>query len=214
MIHLASSLSGESEAIAVPSDYVLYVGERCRHKNFRGLLPAFAHLATALPDLHLVCAGQKGFDRAELDLIQELGLADRCESVSVNDEQLTFLYQNAALLVVPSLYEGFGLPVLEAFDASCPVALSDTGSFPEIAGDAALYFDPSDVTSIEKALRKLLSDHALRQVLIHRGRERLQRFSWATTAERTAAVYKKCLTDGSRYGKPDAVAAGGRAAGP
>ena len=112
---------------------------------------------------------------------------------------------------MPSLYEGFGLPVLEAFATGCPVALSNTSSFPEIAGDAALYFDPSDVASIEKALRTLLSDHTLRQALIHRGRERLQRFSWATTAERTAAAYKKCLTDGSRPGKPDAV---GLAAGP
>ncbi|HEY4593668.1 MAG TPA: glycosyltransferase family 1 protein [Thermoanaerobaculia bacterium] len=213
VIHLASSPAGESEEIAVPGRYVLHVGERCRYKNFQAFLVAFAGLASTFPDLHLVCASPKGFDRSELDLIQRLGLADRCVSLSVNDAQLTFLYRNAALLILPSLYEGFGLPILEAFACDCPVALSDTSCLPEIAGDAALYFDPSDVTSIEKALRKLLSDHALRQVLIHRGRERLQRFSWATTAERTAAVYRKCLADGSRLGRPDAVGVGGRAAG-
>ncbi|MFL6234600.1 MAG: glycosyltransferase family 4 protein [Thermoanaerobaculia bacterium] len=193
VIHLASSLPGESEEIAVPGDYVLYVGERCRQKNFRAFLLAFASLAATFPGLHLVCASQKGFDRSELDLIQRLGLSGRCVSLSTNDRQLTFLYENAVLFVYPSLYEGFGLPVLEAFAASCPVALSDTSCFQEIAGDAALYFDPSNVTSIQKALEKLLSDSALRQALARRGQERLQRFSWTATAERTVAVYKRCL---------------------
>lgn len=214
VVHLASSLTGESEAIAVPGRYVLHVGERCRYKNFRTLLAAFAGLASAFPDLHLVCANPKSFDRSELDLIQRLGLADRCVSLSVNDAQLIFLYRNAALLVFPSLYEGFGLPVLEAFACDCPVALSNTSCLPEIAGDAALYFDPTDVSSMEGAVRKLLSDSDLRQVLIHRGRERLQGFSWAVAAERTAAVYKRCLSNGSLSGKPDAVEVGGRVAGP
>jgi len=214
VIHLASPLTGESEEIAVPGRYILHVGERCRYKNFRALLAAFAGLVATFPDLHLVCASPKRFDRSELDLIQKLGLADRCVSLSVNDAQLTFLYRNAALLIFPSLYEGFGLPVLEAFACDCPVVLSNTSCLPEIVGDAALYFDPADVTSMEGTLSFLLSNSTLRQALILGGRERLQRFSWATTAERTAAVYKKCLTDGSRYGKPDAVAAGGRAVRP
>jgi glycosyltransferase involved in cell wall biosynthesis len=203
VIHLASFLNGESEEIAVPGHYVLYVGERCRHKNFRTLLLAFANLAAAFPSLHLVCASQKSFDRSELDLIRTLGLAGRCASLPVDDEQLAFLYRKAALLAVPSLYEGFGLPVLEAFAAGCPVALSETSCFPEIAGDAAVYFDPSDVTAIERALERLLADSALRQKLMRRGQERLQSFSWATAAEQTVAVYRKCLPDGPLFGKSD-----------
>ncbi|HEY2291511.1 MAG TPA: glycosyltransferase family 1 protein [Thermoanaerobaculia bacterium] len=214
VIHLANSLTGESEEIAVPGRYILHVGERCRYKGFQTLLVAFAGLAARFPDLHLVCASPKSFDRSELDLIQRLRLADRCVSLAVNDAQLTFLYRNAALLVFPSLYEGFGLPVLEAFAAGCPVALSDTSSLPEIAGDAALYFDPTNVTSMGGTLIFLLSNNTLRQVLIHRGRERLKRFSWATTAERTAAVYKRCLSGGSLPEKPDPVEVGGRDAGP
>jgi glycosyltransferase involved in cell wall biosynthesis len=212
VIHHANSLTGESEEIAVPGNYVLHVGERCRHKNFQTFLAAFAGLASALPDLHLVCASSKGFDRSELDLIEKLGLVGRCASLSVSDRQLTFLYRNAALLAFPSLHEGFGLPVLEAFAAGCPVALSATSCFPEIAGDAALYFDPSDVSSIERALGKLLSDSALRRTLTRLGQQQLQSFSWATTAERTAAVYGRCLPGGSLYGKLDALEAGGRAA--
>ncbi len=203
VIHLASSLTGESEEIAVPGEYVLHVGERCRHKNFKTLLAAFADLTATFPDLHLVCAGQKSFDRSELALIQGLGLADRCTRVSPNDRQLAFLYENAALLVYPSLYEGFGLPILEAFAADCPVALSDASCFPEIAGDAALYFDPSDVTSTTRALEKLLSDSATREALIRRGQEQLRSFSWTATAEKTAAVYRRCLPGGTVSGKPD-----------
>lgn len=214
VIHLANSLTGESAEIAVPGRYILHVGERCRYKGFQTLLTAFAGLADKLPDLHLVCASPKSFDRAELDLIRKLRLADRCVSLAVSDAQLTFLYQHAALLVFPSLYEGFGLPVLEAFAAGCPVALSDTSSLPEIAGDAAIYFDPTDVTSMGGTLIFLLTSNTLRQVLIHRGRERLKSFSWAATAERTAAVYKRCLSGGSLSEKPDAVTVGGGATGP
>jgi glycosyltransferase involved in cell wall biosynthesis len=205
VIHHANSLTGESEEIAVPCNYVLHVGERCRHKNFQTFLAAFAGLASALPDLHLVCASSKGFDRSELDLIEKLGLVGRCASLSVNDRQLTFLYRNAALLAFPSLHEGFGLPVLEAFAVGCPVALSATSCFPEIAGDAALYFDPSDVSSIERALGRLLSDRALRRTLTELGQERLQKFSWATTAERTLAVYGRCLSGGLSSEKSDTL---------
>lgn len=206
LIHLASTLTGESQEIAVPGDYILYVGERCRHKNFEALLLAFAELASTFPSLHLVCASPKEFDRTEIKRIERLGLAGRCASLSVNDEQLTFLYENAALFVCPSLHEGFGLPILEAFASGCPVALSAASCFPEVAGDAALYFDPSDTASIARALERLLSDSALRRALIDRGRERLKRFSWAATAEKTAAVYKRCLSEGPPFGKPDAVA--------
>jgi glycosyltransferase involved in cell wall biosynthesis len=203
VIHLANSLTGESEEAAVPREYVLHVGERCRHKNFGTLLLAFAGLASTWPGLHLVCASQKPFDRSETALIERLGLAGRCRSLPVGDGQLRFLYENAALLAFPSLYEGFGLPILEAFACNCPVALSRAGCFPEIAGNAGLYFDPSDAASIASALERLLSDSALRQTLIRRGQERLRSFSWETTAERTAAVYRKCLSEGRPSGKPD-----------
>jgi glycosyltransferase involved in cell wall biosynthesis len=193
VIHLANSLPVESEPVAVPGSYVLYVGGRGRYKNFRRFFQAFAQLAAERPALHLVCVNPKGFNRGEMELIQELGMERRCRNISANDRQLAFLYRNAALFVYPSLYEGFGLPILEAFAAGCPVVLSHTSCFPEIAGDAAVYFDPSKVSAMADAMSRVLSDTVSREQLRQRGRERLQGFSWAATAERTAVFYKRCL---------------------
>jgi glycosyltransferase involved in cell wall biosynthesis len=193
VIYLANSLPAEGEAMAVPERYVLYVGSRGRYKNFRTFLQAFATLARELPDLHLVCVNPKGFNRAELELIRGLGVEGRCRNVSATDRQLAFLYQHAALFVYPSLYEGFGMPILEAFAAGCPVALSRTSCFPEIAGDAAVYFDPSEVSGISDAMAEILSGSAPRDGLIRRGRERLAGFSWDATARQTADFYRRCL---------------------
>ena len=193
VIHLANSLDAESEAVPVPASFLLCVGGRDRrYKNFANLLAAFAALAAGRPELHLVCVGE-GFTAEENARIAGRGLAERCRSLPATDGQLAFLYRRAAAFVYPSLYEGFGLPILEAFAAGCPVALSDASCFPEIAGDAGLYFDPSDVGSIERALGTIVSDGEVRRALIERGAERLRRFSWAATAEQTAVAYQRCL---------------------
>jgi glycosyltransferase involved in cell wall biosynthesis len=193
-IHLASTLAGENEALPAPESYVLHVGRRGRYKNFKTFFLAFAGVASMFPELHLICVNRHGFDPDELDLIRSFRLEDRCVNISANDRQLAFLYENASLFVYPSLYEGFGLPILEAFASGCPVAVSNTSCFPEVAGDAALYFDPSSTLSMREALEKLLLDSAARRALIQRGQERLGKFSWVTTAERTASLYQRCLT--------------------
>ncbi|HEY0555624.1 MAG TPA: glycosyltransferase family 1 protein [Thermoanaerobaculia bacterium] len=219
VIYLANSLDCGEEAVAVPESYLLYVGDRNRYKNFPALFLAFAALARSRPDLHLVCVSPKRFRCAELDLIEEFGLEGRCVHLRANDRQLAYLYRHASLFVYPSLYEGFGMPILEAFAAGCPVALSDASCFPEIAGEAGLYFDPSNVASIAAALERGLACRESRRRLIREGRERLKRFSWATTAERTAAVYERCVGEGgglrphrpglksrATYGRPSGTA--------
>jgi glycosyltransferase involved in cell wall biosynthesis len=197
VIYLANSLGCEGEPLPVPDRFVLYVGGRCRrYKNFENFFRAFASLAARMPDLELICVGQKDFNPAELELIDACGLRGRCRNVAANDRQLVYLYNRAALFVYPSLYEGFGLPILEAFASGCPVALSQASCFPEIAGEAAAYFDPCDVSSMAGVMESILSDRGRRQALVQSGRERLKRFSWVTTAEQTAALYRKCLQEG------------------
>jgi len=107
----------------------------------------------------------------------------------VPEEDLPALYSGATVFVFPSLYEGFGLPVLEAMACGVPVACSNSSSLPEIVGDAALTFDPTDVKAIAAALSRLLSDAGLRAELRQRGLERARHFSWAETARRTLDVY-------------------------
>jgi glycosyltransferase involved in cell wall biosynthesis len=196
VIYHACHLMGEHESVPVPDRFVLYVGGRGRYKNFKLFFLAFARLAAALPDLHLVCAGQSAFDPAERELIAEHGLTGRCLRLPASDRQLTFLYRKASLFVYPSLYEGFGLPILEAFACGCPVALSETSCFPEVAGDAAVYFDPTSPLAIAGAMERVLLDGEARRRLIRRGQARLERFSWAATAERTACVYAECRRAG------------------
>jgi alpha-1,3-rhamnosyl/mannosyltransferase len=118
------------------------------------------------------------------DTVQILGYLPRRE--------LPALYQTADLLIYPSLFEGFGLPVLEAMASGCPVICSNVASLPEIAGDAALFIDPCDSAGMATAMDRLLNDAALRGTHIAKGRERAGRFSWEATARATLSVYRRC----------------------
>ena len=111
----------------------------------------------------------------------------------MDDETLAQFYKNALLFVLPSLYEGFGMPILESFACECPLACSNTSSMAEIAGDAALYFDPHSEESILATIRRLIANNALRINLLENARERLKYFSWDKTAKKTKSVYESIL---------------------
>jgi glycosyltransferase involved in cell wall biosynthesis len=113
------------------------------------------------------------------------------------DESLRSLYARAEAFIFPSLYEGFGIPTLEAFSCGCPVLSSDTAALREVAGDAALYFEPKSVQSIQQAMVRILSESGLRNDLRKKGEQRLMLFSWKKCAAQTLAVYEKVL-GGSR----------------
>jgi alpha-1,3-rhamnosyl/mannosyltransferase len=108
----------------------------------------------------------------------------------VAEEDLPALYSGASLFVFPSLYEGFGLPVVEAMSCGCPVACSDSSSLPEIAGDAALLFDPRSIESMVESIRIMLQDEMLRRQLAERSKRRAAHFSWQRTADETLAIYR------------------------
>lgn len=176
----------------LPPHYILYLGSNKPHKNLEALIDAFSRIPHRASRFTLVIAGAwdprypEPRQRAEI-----LGLESVVRFLGpVSESDLPALYSGATAFVFPSLYEGFGLPVLEAMACGAPVACSNTSSLPEIVGDAALTFDPTNVEAMAAALDRLLSDSELRAELRQRGLERAQRFSWAETARRTLGVYR------------------------
>ncbi|WP_338874066.1 glycosyltransferase family 1 protein [Spirosoma sp. SC4-14] len=174
----------------LPSNYLLYVGDRNGYKNFYFFLRAFKILQTRYPDLHLILTGGGSLGIAEREYIYRLSLGNRVRHLSSTDEELTFLYQNALCFVYPSLYEGFGLPILEAFRANCAMVLSNTACFREVAGDAAAYFELNQIDDLVNAIDSLLTDTERRQRLIDAGAKRLRLFPVSESVQRTLALYK------------------------
>jgi glycosyltransferase involved in cell wall biosynthesis len=174
---------------------VLCVSAALVHKNLPLLLDGFAALGPGFEDCRLVIAGHAGRERDRLEAhIARNGLTDRAVLTGwISDEDLEGLYGVAACAAYPSLYEGFGLPVLEAMVRGVPLACSDATSLPEVAGDAALLFDGHDGDALAAAIRRILEDPALAADLVARGRERAQAFTWERAARTVLAVYDRVL---------------------
>jgi glycosyltransferase involved in cell wall biosynthesis len=166
-----------------------------RYKNVACLVRAFATIAAGRPDVQLLLIGGDGGAR---DLIGHLGVADRVRITGpVGDTELRTLIRDAAVFVVPSLVEGFGLPVLEAMALGTPVVISDTPALREIAGAAALTFDAHQPAGLAAALTKMLDEEGLSTRMSAAGQERARQFGWARTAEQTLAVYGRVLRSAS-----------------
>ncbi|MEI7431502.1 MAG: glycosyltransferase family 1 protein [Betaproteobacteria bacterium] len=174
--------------------YFLYVGSRAEYKNFKSLLQAIASSRQLKDHFRLVCFGGGPFSPDENELIKELGFSEsQVTQVGGGDETLANLYANAAAFVYPSLYEGFGIPPLEAMSLGCPVLCSNTSSLPEVVGDAGEYFDPSRIDSIADAIERVMDSSATRASLVANGMKRCASFSWARCAEETLAVYRRVV---------------------
>jgi len=174
----------------LPANYLLYVGDRSGYKNFYLFIDAFKKLSEKYPDLNVVLTGGGGLGIADQELLFRLKLTDKVKHVHVTDEQLNFLYQNAMLFVYPSLHEGFGLPILEAFKAKCPILLSNTPCFKEIAVDAVEYFEPHQMEDLSNKIESFLIDSSKRKILIEKGLQRLQDFSLDISIRKTLDLYK------------------------
>jgi glycosyltransferase involved in cell wall biosynthesis len=175
----------------LPEDYVLYVGTIEPRKNLTRLLHAWGPLYRAGEAPPLVIVGKRGWLLGDFDAA--LAQSPAHEGVHllgyVRDGDLAALYTGAMAFVFPSLFEGFGLPPLEAMACGTPVACADASSLPEVVGDAALRFDPTDEDAIAAALRRLVNDPDLRQDLRARGLRQAARFSWDRAARETLAIY-------------------------
>jgi glycosyltransferase involved in cell wall biosynthesis len=176
-----------------PEPIVLCVAAKRAHKNLDGLIRAIALLGDS--PLQLVLPGSPNDYEHELRALAiELGVEGRVRFPGwVSDTDLEDLYRTAACFVLPSLQEGFGLPVLEAMARGVPVACSDTSSLPEVVGDAALLFDPREESQIAERIGRLLSDEELAKTLVERGYERCELFTWKRTAELTLGSYRRAL---------------------
>jgi glycosyltransferase involved in cell wall biosynthesis len=196
---LGSLLTGEPptdfkvRALGADAPYLLYVGSRVSYKNFRGLLDAYAASASLRANFFLLCFGGGHFTGSERAAISKAGVEGRVRYLGGSDAVLAACYAHASLFVCPSLYEGFGIPVLEAMSLECPVACSNSSSLPEVVGDAARLFDPRDRDSIRSALESVLDSPSAATTLKERGRIRSQLFSWRSCAENTIGIYRRVL---------------------
>jgi glycosyltransferase involved in cell wall biosynthesis len=193
VIYLASSLGPPAlrpaRLISTPEKYILFTGNRLLYKNFMFFLRAITDVLHEDKDRVVICTGPT-FSIDELDYFDVLGVRDQVTHLSANDEQLGELYRKAEIFVFPSLYEGFGMPLLEAFSCRCPVIASDTAIFREIGGDAVTFFRPKDPVSISNAVRSMLEDRTLRDEMASRGYERNRSYSWQRTTEQTRRTYE------------------------
>jgi len=183
----------------VDDPYILYIGSEHPRKNLAGLLKAFKKVKEEkrFKDLKLVKVGKAGgkeadFRKQTLDIVQNLGLEKEVIFTEfVPEKELPFYYSGAECFVFPSLFEGFGLPPLEAMACGCPVIASNVASLPEIVGNGGLLIDPHDENDLFRALSKILDNPNLKRELVKKGFEQARKFSWGKAAKETLKVYQE-----------------------
>jgi len=185
------NMDGLKKKFGISEKYILFVGTLQPRKNIAKLVEAFSKLNEK--NLQLVIVGKKGWQYGDiLEAPLKYNVENRTKFLDfVENEDLSNLYKNALCFVLPSLYEGFGLPVLEAMKYGCPVVISNVSSLPEAGGDAALYFDPNDADDISNTIEKVINDEKLRQNMIKKGYTQVKKFSWEKTAKGTLKVLEE-----------------------
>ena len=192
VIYLGNSLNtepGTEPYFKFP--YILYVGDRRRYKNFDNFVKGYANSEKLRNNVEIVCFGGGAFSTDEINLFKELKIEMLVNQTSGNDRLLANIYKNANMFIYPSLYEGFGIPLIEAMHYGCPVIASKISSLPEVGGDAAEYFDPENIDDITSKMESVFENIELRKTLIKKGSEREKLFSWDKCAEETYKFYKE-----------------------
>jgi glycosyltransferase involved in cell wall biosynthesis len=177
----------------LPDSYLLFVGRRGGYKNFAGVAPSLAHLLRRNVGLHVVCVGGGSFMAKELEPFVLAGVARRVRQIDADDRLLAACYSHAVAFLFPSLYEGFGMPLLEAMINRCPVICSNRGALVEIGADAPLYFDPAEPDQIIELVEALSRDRAHRSAQVAKSLSRAADFSWRRAAAAHAALYRELV---------------------
>jgi glycosyltransferase involved in cell wall biosynthesis len=193
VVYHGSSLPSTGVVALYPFPYLLYIGGRKMYKNFVPFVKSMIPFLINHSDIRVVCVGSP-FDCDELEFLKNNMVENKFISCMVNDCQLYSLYHHALCFVFPSEYEGFGIPILEAYQADCPVLLNQTSCLPEIAGDGAVYFFlNAEKSNLAKQLEYVFSMSSKdRNALLIKQRNRLARYSWETSAKQMAAIYQSC----------------------
>lgn len=184
-----------SAPAGIQKPFIMHVGSPFPHKNIQHLIKSFEQVRKQNPDLQLVLAGKKEFYFEELENWAKKRSSYEAIHFTgfVEDSELKWLYENAEAYVLPSLSEGFGLPGLEAMAHDCPLVSSNATCMPEVYGDAAVYFNPSDIEDTVEAIQKVINDKKLRKDLIAKGHEQVQKYSWQKMAQQTLRIYNNLL---------------------
>lgn len=194
VIYLGSNLQTSKSNRKKPSQkvpYLLFVGKRRGYKNFDTLLRAFSEIHTLKMNFQIVAFGGGAFERSEVETMKSLGIERNIVHISGDDAVLSAFYEGAFALVYPSLYEGFGLPPVEAMNLGCPVIASNKGSIPEICKDAVLYFNPYDKDDLASILEESLGNPEIMNQKIISGRKVSREYTWEKTAFETNQVYRQ-----------------------
>lgn len=187
-----TKLSNLPDQRIIEEPYLLYVGSRYKFKNFDKMLAAFHLVNKEYSNLKLVCTGML-FNTNEKKILSDLNILASVLHFSADDKTMAQLYRDAEMFVYPSYYEGFGMPILEAMVYECPVVLSNTSCFPEIAGEAGVYFDPHSVEDIVNKISLLIENKEYRKEMILKGGKQLEKFSWEKCVEEHINVYQALL---------------------
>jgi glycosyltransferase involved in cell wall biosynthesis len=195
VVHLAADPAIPEQWIDYPKDcdrpFFLFVGIRMKHKNFDRFLQAFASSEQLMKNFDIVSVASYGFSPTELDKFRQLGFGStQIRHVHAGDQLLAGYYSTAVALVYPSVYEGFGIPPLEAMTYGCPVACSNSSSLPEVVGQAAELFDPYAVEEMKTAMERIAFDEERRAELIRLGKQQVKKFSWEKVAKAHLLAYQ------------------------
>lgn len=195
IINLSQNKKGKNEKVLeslnIKKPYIFYVGNAHPHKHIEGLIRGFRGIREKYPNLSLVLAGNDHYFWQRLrSQFSDEGIV---YTGYISDEQLVALFKDAECFVMPSLEEGFGIPILEAMACSCPVVSSNAGSLVEVGGDAAVYFDPDNLEDMVNKLDLVLKSVNQRKELIDKGLKRYKQFSWKKLAYQTLEVYRQCV---------------------
>ncbi|MDI6778165.1 MAG: glycosyltransferase family 1 protein [Patescibacteria group bacterium] len=178
------------ERYGIIKPYLLYVGNAYPHKNLERLVLVFREIAKKHPHLHLVLVGKEDYFYKRLKKFVSENFAKNVIFADfVPDEHLGAVYREALLYIFPSLYEGFGLPPLEAMACGTPVASSNASCLPEILGEAAVYFDPEGMANMAETIERVIADGEIRKEIVAKGKEQIRKYGWEKMARETLEIY-------------------------